>query len=622
MSQSLEVILLGITALFTSLLAARIWGLRRSAVAASTAMVALLVAVVWWTTNYMIEVTASDTIIWMLAYRLKFLGVVLVPVAWLAFSAGYIGRKDIITRKALAILLIMPFVTTAMIWTNDLHHLMWDRIELTVTAGQVASYTELGTWFWAHSVYSYILIMVGTGLLLRQFMSAPSAHRRQLLALFVAVAAPLIANALTIFGNLQLDLTPFAFAITGTALTWGLLRYHLLDIVPVARNLVIDSLPDAVFVLDLQGRLVDINPAGSSLIGDAAANVIGRRFVELAPMVKEQPELVDRYRTNEPLQDVVQTTRGGATIHYELRMSPLRSERSELIGRVITLRDISESKRIESEIQARNTALVKANADLAEAREIAEAATQLKNQFLANMSHELRTPLNAIIGYTEIQLAGMTGDLNEEQTRYQERVLANAEQLLGLINDVLDIAKIEAGRMNLIRKPFIVRSWFKSIFDKNRVLAEAKALNFALEIDDQLPEVLVEDSARLGQVITNLVSNAVKFTQSGGVTITVKSRQHKHWEFAVSDTGIGIPLHAHETIFEEFRQVDGSSSRQYGGTGLGLTIVRRIVMMMGGTITLQSAPEVGSTFTVALPMIDVTDNLDDVAAVRVMSAEA
>jgi signal transduction histidine kinase len=174
---------------------------------------------------------------------------------------------------------------------------------------------------------------------------------------------------------------------------------------------------------------------------------------------------------------------------------------------------------------------------------------------------------------------------------------------LGLINDVLDLSKIEAGRMELVQKPFNVREWVNDIRLQNQVLADEKGLCFAVELDERLPESLVCDAARLKQVVINLLSNAFKFTEAGQVSFQISQHDAENWKIVVSDTGIGIPAHAQNTVFEEFRQVDGTSRRQHGGTGLGLAIVRRLVLMMGGNIRLKSEVGKGSTFTVTLPLV-------------------
>ncbi|NDJ53602.1 MAG: hypothetical protein GYB68_11030 [Chloroflexi bacterium] len=245
--------------------------------------------------------------------------------------------------------------------------------------------------------------------------------------------------------------------------------------------------------------------------------------------------------------------------------------------------------------------------ELVAAREAAEAANIAKSQFLATMSHELRTPLNAIIGYADIMLQGMVGDLQPRQREFQERSMANAEHLLGLINNVLDIARIEAGRTEIIKKPFAPSALLASIERQMVVLAQDKGLQLETQLDPELPSSLVGDTERLRQIIINLVGNGIKFTDKGQVRLALKQLSSERWAIEVSDTGVGIPPHAQETIFDEFRQVTSTSDRQHGGTGLGLAIVRNLTLMMGGTIRVKSQLGEGSTFTVTLPSLTEGD---------------
>jgi signal transduction histidine kinase len=183
-----------------------------------------------------------------------------------------------------------------------------------------------------------------------------------------------------------------------------------------------------------------------------------------------------------------------------------------------------------------------------------------------------------------------------------QRVYANSQHLLGLINQILDLSKIEAGRLELVSEPITLRKLVEQWRAQVSVLAEDKLLAFNIQVDDTLPETLYGDAERLSQITINLLSNAIKFTTKGSVTLALRAAGSE-WLMEVTDTGMGIPPHALDVIFEQFRQVDASSSRSQGGTGLGLTIVRNLARLMGGTVSVQSTVGVGSTFTVRLPLV-------------------
>lgn len=248
-------------------------------------------------------------------------------------------------------------------------------------------------------------------------------------------------------------------------------------------------------------------------------------------------------------------------------------------------------------------ALAQSNVELEKANHIAQESVRLKSEFMSTMSHELRTPLNAIRGFTGIMLEGMGGEVDDEARHMIKRIESNGERLLNLINDVLDLAKIEAGRMELVKEAFSPQDLAVRWQSQMSVLAENKGLKLDVQVDSSLPETLMGDSERLTQVAINLLGNAFKFTHQGGVTLKVYSDGSEYWSIQVQDTGVGIPPHALNYIFEEFRQVDGTTKRSYGGSGLGLAIVRNLVRMMNGNIKVTSELGKGSAFTVTLPIV-------------------
>ncbi|MFN7133218.1 MAG: sensor histidine kinase, partial [Myxococcales bacterium] len=244
-------------------------------------------------------------------------------------------------------------------------------------------------------------------------------------------------------------------------------------------------------------------------------------------------------------------------------------------------------------------------AQLLEQRELSgslERASQLKSQFLANMSHEFRTPLNAILGYAHLLLNGVSGELNPRQLRSLSRIDTNGRHLLALLNDILDISRIEAGKLPQHVSRFGLTELLQEVVDENAPAHEAGS---EVRVSFQLPQralVLESDRQKVKQILRHLLSNALKFTPRGTVTISVRRvPRERQTEISVTDTGIGIPAGELEKIFEDFRQLDDSPTRAYGGTGLGLSICRRLATMLGGRITVKSRPGKGSTFTLHLP---------------------
>lgn len=263
---------------------------------------------------------------------------------------------------------------------------------------------------------------------------------------------------------------------------------------------------------------------------------------------------------------------------------------------------------LEEQVFARTSELRKTNKQLKSAKEAAEAANRAKSEFLANMSHEIRTPMNAVLGFTDLLMSLIT---DTRQKSYLESISSSGKNLLMLINGILDLSKIEAGKMELECEPVNPRTMFSEINHLFSLQASEKKIDFSVVIADDLPSCLILDEVRIRQIMFNLIGNAVKFTDKGRVTVIVEhvpcpdNPAKINLSIAVEDTGIGIPAKYHKEIFDAFKQTDGQSTKRYGGTGLGLSITKRLIEMMGGAISVESEENNGSKFIISIPGVTI-----------------
>jgi signal transduction histidine kinase len=263
---------------------------------------------------------------------------------------------------------------------------------------------------------------------------------------------------------------------------------------------------------------------------------------------------------------------------------------------------LSQLERAMAELESR---VLSRTAELEEAKVAAERANEAKSQFLANMSHELRTPLNSLLILARLLADNPGGKLSEKQVKFAQTIHASGVDLLTLINDLLDLAKIESGAVTALHVgPVRFEDLREDLERAFRQLAQDKGLEFSIGVDPALPATMRTDAGRVKQIVKNLLANAFKFTLRGSVELHITAEAPAHVAFAVTDTGIGIPPDKQELIFEAFRQADGSTSRKYGGTGLGLSISRELARLLGGELRLESRPGQGSTFTLVLPLAD------------------
>ncbi len=362
---------------------------------------------------------------------------------------------------------------------------------------------------------------------------------------------------------------------------------------------IIDSSNDAIIGKTLEGRITSWNRAAQRLFGYSAEEAIGQPIQLIIPPERESEEVsilaqVSRGSVMPPF-DTQRRTRDGRLIDVSISISPIRDARGRIVGASKIARDIAPLK------EAEQSRLVAQRLE-AENRQIQEA-NRLKSQFLANMSHELRTPLNAVIGFADLLYQGIVKSDSPKHHEYVGHIASSGRHLLQLINDVLDLAKVESGKFEFVPEPVQLPVLVKEVVDVLQAGLQRKHLALRTELAPELVE-LVLDPGRLKQALYNYLSNAMKFTPEGGrITVRAQPEGQTRWRLEVEDTGIGIAAADLSRLFTEFQQLDGSYSKRHAGTGLGLALTRKLIEAQGGLVGVRSKPGVGSVFHLVLDRV-------------------
>jgi PAS domain S-box-containing protein len=382
------------------------------------------------------------------------------------------------------------------------------------------------------------------------------------------------------------------------------------------------SASDWLWETDTQGNLTYVSERLMQITGQPHGALLGRSIMDTAGTTPDHTRwasLLEALQAGGAIRDhIVVAHHSGKDVWWSLTASPIHDSNGSIKGYRGVGTDISERKKAELALAQKNQLLATFNAQLEQqvadrteaarrSASLAEEASRAKSQFVANMSHEIRTPMNGVFGMADLL---MRTELTTRQQRLVHTINQSASSLLTIINDILDVSRMEAGKFTLDRIPFDLRATIEDVVDLLSDSAQKKKIEQTLLIAPDVPAMVMGDPGRIRQICTNIISNAIKFTPTGDVSIAVmcawRDERHATIEITVKDTGIGIPLDVQERLFQPFQQADTSITRRFGGTGLGLAISKHLAEMMGGEINLVSTPGTGSAFTVRLPF-EITD---------------
>jgi PAS domain S-box-containing protein len=583
---------------------------RRRSAATIASLLAVLAGAVWWSVCSALELSAGD-----LAGReywgdLKYVGVVLLPPAYLAFVLQCSGHTrwpgwagPALTLEPLAVLLLLAGDAT-----HDL--VRFYPPDATLTTTQAA---EAGPLFWPHLLYNNALIWTGTILLVVTLSRMSRLYRGQSLLLVGTILLPIILNLLF---NLrvgpfrQVDLTPFAFVLTTAVLVWGVYQLSLLDLRPVARSQIFRTISDPVLVLDPAGRVLDANPAAGRLAGRPLTEVVGQPVGQLLPTWSATVAAAMATGAEQATPEGSGEPRGGAPATrevtrdgriYDLAISALPERQRQPGGHLVVARDVTDRRQVEEKLCAALNAELVATNRLAVALDRERAAAEhlrtldeLKSGFLQAVSHDLRTPLASVLGISLTLQRGRAQLSQADTDDLLGRLAANARRLDRILTGLLDLDKLDRGIVELRREPVDLASLVAAVVSEAKDELDAHPVSL-----DLLPIQVLADAAKVERVVENLLANAARHTDPGTPIWVRVAPLDRGALLCVDDAGPGIPPEQRESIFRPFQR--GVGATYASGSGVGLALVAQIASLHDGQAWVEDRAGGGASFRVLLP---------------------
>lgn len=534
------------------------------------ALTALAIAI--WCFGYIIEFGGETIQIKFLGVQIQYLfGIPFVPVLWLSAALHFSRQGQRPTALEFILLSIIPVITTILIWTNSSHHLMYETITLHTEGSLALIKKTVGIWYYINVFYSYFVLVVGTVVLLKAIKKSVDIFKIQGIFFLAATFLPWIANFIYLAGMnsfMRIDLTPIVFSISLMLVGFAIQKYGLFEIVPAAHNLVIASTQNGVIVLDSNDRIVEVNPAMQSFIGQK--NLIGR-------------ELNDVFAENFIDLSILEGDAKSKEINinnefFDLTISVVKDNNEEHVGSVLNFYNITERKNAERELLELNNA---------------------KDKLFSIIAHDLKNPFFGIIGLTEI----LYEDFDEMDNTEKKQMLKEVNELARNTNDILENllswSRQQTGKMEFAPKDLNINQLIEENIEAVKHTARLKNIT----INDELNYTgfVFADANMTKTILRNLIANALKFSMPGGNIIIITEEDGDWLKISVQDNGVGMDETTKEKLFRIDQSIKSTGTMGEKGTGLGLILCKEFVEKHGGTISVESEPGKGSKFTFSLP---------------------
>lgn len=542
----------------------------------------MMLGIAIWALSYGLELSSTSIRQMLFWINVEYLGISFIPAFWFLFIAKFTGRDKWLNTRNFILVIIIPLITLLLVWTNELHHLHYKNVSVDNSGPFPLLNIKTGPWYVIHTMYFYTLLGWGILLLIKKYRKSDLVFKRQNLTILIAAFIPWIANITYLFGYRPLghiDITPFAFVITVLLLSIGLVRFRLMDIIPIAREKVLEAMNEGLIVTDSKDRIIDLNSEIKTFLLIEDKKIIGKDLEFIFPAQAPLYDLIKK-RNGGSLQ--LELEKDGSELFIEVSLTPLFEDRHVYSGLIILIRDITERVTIENKLRLQSEQLL--------------AMNKLKDRLFSIIAHDLRGPL---INLNEIISMLDEGMLTDEEFRsFVPQLSRNIGYTTGLLENLLFWSKSQL-QGELVRPVhFNVKEVTDNILQLFENIVSEKEISIENNID--LDRIVYADKDMIQLVIRNLVSNALKFSKRGGSIILSSRTEGNNSIICFKDMGVGISESDQKKIFElETFSTRGTDNEQ--GTGLGLLLCRDFIEKNGGKIWVESELGKGSKFCVQIP---------------------
>lgn len=522
--------------------------------------------------------------------KIEYIGIPFISTFWFILVIHYTGHQAALSKRVMLLLFAIPAVTFVAHYTNDLHHFFYSDIRIDPNSVRVKAILDKGPWYWVHISYNYLQAAVGMVLFGMMYLKTMPVVRKQIMFLMLGTAAPWLSNVVYLFGlpNIEMDMTPLGFTLSGLFYLWGIYRFNMLRLVPVGLQTVFQTMEDGVIILDYDHNIINVNRAAREIF-DASRSLNGLVFTvftnypELSAMIEDPGHLGGR----------ITITKNEESRNYNVKISSLYDKGQTVLGKMLIFHDITEVITYQEKL-------------LSNAEQLAEFSA-FKDKLFTVVAHDIRDPLAMLVSATELLEEELEGDGGKDLKMYRE-VIGQVRNTYLLVEHLLEWFRSQRGKMVFNPRAWNLASSAEQAVYAAKTRSGQKDIEIISDIDHEI--TVFADKEMLDLVFRNLLSNAVKFTGKGG-SIRIGAIEEGEWVIvSVEDSGVGVDEKIGKSLFHEVQQDHSYGTEGETGSGLGLYLSEKFVSIHGGRIWFQSIRGQGSTFFFTLPAYGAMNEID------------